>query len=115
MLRSATAVKHEIRLKPGTEPVKARTYRLPESKKPEVRKQIEELKRGAIITRSISSCNSPMLVVSKKSDTTGEKRWRLVIEHRKLNEKTVSEAYPSSEISDILDHLGQSIFLVEKW
>jgi len=48
------------------EPVNARPYRLPESQKQEVRKQIEELKRGGIITESNSACNSPLLVVPKK-------------------------------------------------
>jgi hypothetical protein len=46
VLSSTTAVKHEIRLGPGTEPVNARPYRLPESQKQEVMKQIEELKRA---------------------------------------------------------------------
>ena len=45
VLSGTTAVKHEIRLEPGMEPVNARPYRLPESQKQELRRQIEELKR----------------------------------------------------------------------
>ena len=48
MLSSTSVVKHEIRLEPGTEPVNTRPYRLPESQKPEVRRQVEELKRGEL-------------------------------------------------------------------
>ena len=39
---------------------------------------------------------------------TGEKRRRLVIDYRKLNEKTVGDAYPLPDVTEILDQLGQS-------
>jgi hypothetical protein len=39
-LSSTSVVKHEIRLEKGTEPVNARPYRLPESQKQEVRRQV---------------------------------------------------------------------------
>jgi len=94
VLSSTTAVKHEIRLEPGTQPVNTRPYRLPESQKQEVRSQIEELKRGGIITESNSDWNSPFLIVPEKSYSSGEKRWSLVINYRKINKKTVGDAYP---------------------
>jgi hypothetical protein len=37
-LSSTTLVKHEIRLEPGTEPANARSYRLPETQKHEIRR-----------------------------------------------------------------------------
>ena len=52
---STTAVEHEIRVERGMEPLNDRPYRLPESQKQEVRRQIEELKRGGIITESSSA------------------------------------------------------------
>jgi hypothetical protein len=107
-LSSTKVVQHEIRLEPGTEPVNIRPYRLPESQKFEVRRQVEELKKGGIITESSSPWNSPLLIVGKKEDATGEKRWRLVIDYRKLNEKTVGDAYPLPDVTEILDQLGQS-------
>jgi hypothetical protein len=79
-LSNTHVVKHEIRLEPGTEPVNIRPYRLPEIQKPEVRRQVEELKRGGLITESSSPWNSPLLIVRKMEDATGEKRWRLVID-----------------------------------
>jgi hypothetical protein len=39
---------------------------------------------------------------------TEEKRWRLVIDYRKLNEITVGDAYPLPDVTEILDQLGQS-------
>jgi len=38
----------------------------------------------------------------------GERKWRLVVDFRKLNEKTVVDAYSLPDITEILDHLGQS-------
>jgi len=108
VLSNTTVVKHEIRLEPGAEPVNARPYRLPKSEKHEVRRQVEKLKRGGIITESNSPWNSPLLVVPKKADATGKKRRRLVIDYRKANEKTAGDAYPLPDVTEILDQLGQS-------
>jgi len=49
-----------------------------------------------------------LLVVPKKLNASGEKRWRLVIDYRKLNEKTVGDAYPLPDVTEILDQLRQS-------
>lgn len=42
----------------------------------------------------------------KKEDSTGNKRWRMVLDFRALNDKTVGDAYPLPNIVDILDQLG---------
>ncbi len=55
-------------------------YRLAEAQKQEVRKQVEELKRGGIITESNYPWNSPLCLVPKKADATGKRGWRLVID-----------------------------------
>jgi hypothetical protein len=65
---------------PGTEPVNTRPYRLPEAQKQKVRKQVEELKRGGIITESNFLWKTALFVVPSKTDATDEKRWRLVID-----------------------------------
>jgi hypothetical protein len=61
-----------------------------------------------IITESKSPWNSPLLIVPKKEDASGEKKWRLVVDFRNLNEKSVGDAYPLPDITEILDQLGQS-------
>jgi hypothetical protein len=38
----------------------------------------------------------------------GKRKWRLVVDFRKLNEKTVEDAYCLPDITEILDQLGQS-------
>ena len=53
----------------------------------------------------------------EQSDTGGaqtgwpgrrEKKWRLVVDFRRLNEKTIGDANPLPDITEIIDQLGQS-------
>jgi hypothetical protein len=67
---------------------------------------VEELRESGIRTESNSPWNSPFLVVPKK-DANGEKRRRRLIVYRKLNEKTVGDAYTLSAVTEILDKLDQ--------
>jgi Reverse transcriptase (RNA-dependent DNA polymerase) len=50
----------------------------------------------------------PHLGSSKKSDASGKKKWRLVIDYRKVNEKTIDDRYPIPNITDTFDKLGKS-------
>jgi hypothetical protein len=47
-------------------------------------------------------------VVKKKMDASGEQKWRLVVDFRKLNEITVADTYPLPVIEEILDQLGNA-------
>jgi hypothetical protein len=107
-LSSTNAIKHTINVVPGTSPINSRPYRLPEAQKAEVDRQVTKLLREGIIVESNSPWNSPLLVVPKKEDASGEKKWRLVVDFRKLNEKSIGDAYPLPDITEILDQLGQS-------
>jgi hypothetical protein len=51
---------------------------------------------------------SPLLVVPKKLDASGKRKWRICIDFRKLNEITVGDSYPLPNIQDILDKLGKA-------
>ena len=108
MLTNTTAVRYKIRIEPSVEPVDVKPYRLPETQKHEIRRQVEELTWGGIITESNFTWNSLLLIVPRKADAAGEKNWKLVIDYRKVNEKTVGDAYPLPDITEILDQLGQS-------
>lgn len=61
-----------------------------------------------IIENSNSPWSSPNWVVSKKVDASEKQKWRIVIDYRKFNDITVSDAYLLPNISDILDQLGHS-------
>lgn len=99
-------IKHEIRTTDEL-PVYSRTYRYPQIHKAEVQNQIESMLDQNIIRHSYSPWNSPVWVVPKKADASGKKKWRLVIDYRKLNEKTIADRYPIPNINDLLDKLGR--------
>jgi hypothetical protein len=63
-LSSTNATRHSIRVQPGTEPINTRPYRLPETQKVEVERQVEKLLKEGIIEESNSPWNSPILVVA---------------------------------------------------
>lgn len=92
-------------------PVHQKVYPYPVAYIDEVNKQISKLLNDGIIRPSRSAWTSPVWIVPKKSDASGDKKFRMVIDYRKINEKTVSDRYPMPEINYVLDQLkGQKFF-----
>ena len=108
-LSFTNAVKHRINTKDDS-PVYTKTYRYPFCHKEEVQRQITKMLEQGIIRPSNSPWTSPVWIVPKKMDASGQKKWRLVIDYRKLNEKTISDRYPIPNITDILDKLGRCMY-----
>lgn len=106
-LSHTNSVKHIIPLL-SKKPIHVKPYRLPESQKVEVQSQLKKMLEDDIIEFSSSPYNSPILIVPKKPDANGNKRFRLVVDFRKLNDVTESDAYPLPNITEILDQLGRS-------
>jgi hypothetical protein len=69
---------------------------------------VEEMLKQDIITPSQSPWNFPLLVVPKKADASGVRKWRICIDFRKFSEVTVGDSYPLPNIQDVLDKLGKS-------
>ena len=69
-------------------------------------KECKDLYEGKRIQNLHFPYNSPVWVVPKKPDEFGNKRWNMVIDYRSLSEKTVGDAYPPPNITNILDQLG---------
>jgi hypothetical protein len=93
-LSCTSAVKPTIHLKPGTVPINTRLYRLPESQRKEIDRQVTNVLEEGIIVESNSPQNSPILVVPRRVGPDGEKKWRLVVDFRHLNEKTIGDTHP---------------------
>lgn len=89
-------------------PINTKNYRYPESHKHEVNRQITDMLEQCIIEPSSSPWNSPVWVVPKKLDASGQCKWRVVIDYRKLNDVTIGDSYPLPNVSEILDQLGHS-------
>lgn len=99
-------IKHEIKTSDEI-PAHSKTYRYPFVHKQEVQKQINKMLEDGIIRPSQSPWSSPIWIVPKKLDASGRQKWRIVVDYRKINEKTIDDRYPLPNINDILDKLGR--------
>jgi hypothetical protein len=108
-LSFTNTVKHTIRTK-DDEPVYTKSYRHPYAMKPEIRNQIEKLINNRIIRPSISPYSSPVWLVPKKIDASGKPKYRMVIDYRALNNKTIEDKFPLPRIDEILDSLGKCCY-----
>ena len=106
-LTATDILDHKITILPNSSPIHVRQYRQPHSTKQEIKRQVTEMLNNGIIEDSHSPWNFPLLVVPKKSNSD-EKKWRVVIDFRKLNDITVNDVFPLPNISDILDKLGSA-------
>lgn len=81
-LSFSNSIRHKMKTTDET-PALTKSYRFPEVHKKEVH-------------------------VPEKLDASGIRKWRVVIDYRKLNQKTADDRYPLPNISEILDKLGRA-------
>lgn len=106
-LTFTSRVQGEIRTHSDS-PIYSKSYPYPMALKNEVEKQINELLNDGIIRPSRSPYNAPVWIVPKKMDASGKKKYRMVIDYRKLNAVTVADRYPIPEINEVLANLGKN-------
>ncbi|KAL7297459.1 hypothetical protein TKK_0009829 [Trichogramma kaykai] len=82
-------------------PVNVKQYWHPPQLRDEIDEQIKELLEQDIIEESESPYNSLLWIVQKKAGPDGTSKWRLVIDFRALNEKTIGAAYSLPNIKEI--------------
>lgn len=109
-LTTTDIYKHSITLKSNVTPIFSKPYRLPHTQKKEIDRQIEKMLQEGIIEECRSEWSSPVLLVPKKMDSSGEKKWRLVIDYRKLNNCIEDDKFPLPNITEILDSLSGCIY-----
>jgi len=66
-------VTHRIITPPNHPPINIRQYRLAEQQKAEINRQVAELERQEVITKSNSPWNHPIILVPKKCGIDGKK------------------------------------------
>lgn len=103
-------LQQKIHLKEYSTPVYVKPYRLPHAQKEEIHKQVDEMLRQGIIEEAQSEWSSPLLIVPKKPDQNGNKKYRVVIDYRLLNKQLVDIKFPLGNISEILDSLAGAIY-----
>lgn len=91
-LSFTNVVKHEIRTTDEI-PIFQKAYRMPETQKKEVERQVEDLLKNDIIQPSCSPWSSPVIVVPKKIDASGEQKYRPCVDYRLLNKKRINDQY----------------------
>lgn len=91
------------------DPVYVKNYRLPQSHKEEIDKQVNKLLQDGLIEPSSSNFNSPLILVPKPT-LGGEKRWRMCVDYRLVNKKLTADKFPLPRIDEILDGLGRAKF-----
>ncbi len=107
-LQSKVVSPHELRLEPGTQPIFTKPYRVPEFFRSEIEKATKNLLQQGIIRPSKSPWNAPLLMVPKKADASGKRKYRMVIDYRNLNKVMIADKHPLPRIEDIFDQLGRS-------
>uniref|UniRef100_A0A8C5MCT0 Gypsy retrotransposon integrase-like protein 1 n=1 Tax=Leptobrachium leishanense TaxID=445787 RepID=A0A8C5MCT0_9ANUR len=91
---------------PGQRPLRQPAYRLPEAVHESMRAEIREMLELGVIEPSVSPWASPVVLVPKKDGTT-----RFCVDYRRLNDCTVTDAYPMPRVDELLDQISQGHFL----
>lgn len=98
-------VKHKIVCK-DYEPIKQKSYPMNADKRNFVIKKIQEMEEQGLIEPSQSGWASPIVLPKKKNGD-----YRLCVDYRKLNNKTVNDAYPMPDLKAMLKRVnGATIF-----
>lgn len=103
-LTATNIVQHQIRTTDDY-PIRMKQYRVPHNLKEEVDRQVREMLDQGIIRPCKSPYNSALWIVPKKPDTDGTVRWRLVVDFRPLNDKTITDGQPIPNTQDIFDQV----------
>ena len=101
-------VEFEIKLKPGTQPVKQKVRPLNPHQKASLEKQMETWRREGVIEETVSPWASPLVPAKKSGGCAGEIRW--AIDYRLLNRATITDSYPIPNIDETLERLAGSKF-----
>lgn len=105
-LSFTSQVKHHIRTK-NEDPIYIKPYRQAPFLQDEIGRQVDKLLKDNIIQESHSPWSAPVHLVPKKMDASGEKKYRMVVDYRRLNDITIDDKYPLPNITDLFDKLGK--------
>ena len=96
-------LKHRIFLT-NPVPIRQKSYRVSPPKQQVMKELIEDMLKDDIIEPSCSAWASPVVLIPKK-----EGKPRFCVHYRKVNDNTVTDAYPIPTIQEILDSLSVAV------
>jgi transposase InsO family protein len=92
--------KHDIKLSDPT-PIKIPARKMSKEKQEAADQQIDEALDKGIISKSESPFSAPLVMVKKKDGS-----YRMCLDYREVNARTVKDAYPLPRIQETLDYLS---------
>lgn len=91
------------------DPIYSKLYPYPMGVANVVNEEIKSYLAHGIIRPSRSPYNNPVWIVDKKGvDEMGNRKKRLVIDFRKLNQRTIDDKYPIPNVMVILSNMGKA-------
>ncbi|CDJ48360.1 OSJNBa0079C19.6 protein, related [Eimeria brunetti] len=97
---------HRILLVPGKLPTKSAIYRMTPEQLQFHKQDIAKLSANGWIGPTYSPICAPTIIVDKRSDGTGERKMRIVVNYQELNALTIAPDLPLPAIQTILEMLG---------
>src|SRR3954470_20373978 len=98
-------LRHKHSINTGNQnPIKINPYPMTAHKKEWVDKEVEEMLKTGIISRSKSPWSFPIVVVAKKT-VDGKTAPRMCINFQKLNQVTIKDAHPIPRVIEILEQM----------
>ena len=98
-------VEHVIRLK-DVNPIRQRSYRVPQHLGEKLKQEVEEMLKLGVIEPSNSEYCSPVVIVLKKDGSL-----RICIDFRKINAVSEFDAYPMPRIDELLERIGRAQYI----
>lgn len=87
-------------------PVKLPPYRLPQAYRQTVKAELEEMISSGIIEPAASKWGAPIVPVKKRDGSL-----LICVDYQRLNQISVSDAYPMPRVDDLVDQVGKSRYV----
>lgn len=91
-------------------PIKTLPFPIPAALSQTAKLQLDQMVEAGIMSRKISEWASPMLLVKKKPDNSGEQKYRLAIDLRLINSILLHNTYPLPKIQTIIANIANYKF-----
>lgn len=98
-------LKHKIELSKGAQPVKERNYAISPAVQQLIYTEIDEILRLGVTEECSSPWSNRPILVRKPGKN------RLCLDARKLNERTIKDAYPIQNIKGIISRLEDTHYI----